>query len=597
MSENNPDILIPSLKELIDHLNKWNYYASESIKESEELLSVATDCTEDSKVIVKLSENQVMDDSTKVENEKNDIRTLKSKCELEKSVITQLLNLSKSSLELAYATLNYWENELLKATKWVQKARKRLEDANNNYADAIVNLENARIELESAKEQLDDCLNDGKRLCLPELAVVAAARINHVNALIKRKKAKIELRDSEKDLEKAILCKINCENAHKVSVQLVPSAQSTYNSAIEANDLIDRSFTDVTEADDISKKAEGTNDIQKEYLNETRVLLNNQIALNNEAEIIQIDNLNLTNSSQDLVLGSTRDLESRIESLIKFAQPTAIQKSASSDVTIKSFFKNPVTIAGSILAASTIFGADASSLTAGALMSLLAVGGNNKNGNKLPDISESGIFSKTGPKIQKFSTKHLGKKLKKIEKNVLDHPESITHKSLDEKLIKELPIFTGNEQKYILDKQRLNNQFLSCINTKKLNTNEIGSILLTKQNNPYFNKSINIDHNTSPIETYTYRSPYFSLNEKVKNTAKNILINQGPFEKYYDPIGKAIDDAANKEFPGHCVLSPNDKFEIKKAMQYEQYQHPTYLMQSMQASLYNNNYNSIKPLY
>ena len=45
MSGNNPDILIPSLKELIDHLKKWNYYASELLKESGELFSAATEST------------------------------------------------------------------------------------------------------------------------------------------------------------------------------------------------------------------------------------------------------------------------------------------------------------------------------------------------------------------------------------------------------------------------------------------------------------------------------------------------------------------------------------------------------------------------
>lgn len=594
MSENNPDILIPSLKEFIDHLNKWNYYASEAIRESEQLLSVANDCTNESKVMVTLSENQVLNDFAKVENEKNDIKICRSKCDLEKSVTTQLLNSSKSSLDLAFSTLNYWEEELRKTTDWVHKATKRLEDANINYETALVNLETAKNELESAKEQLGDCLSDGKRLCIPEFAAVAAAQIRHINALMKRKIARVELREAGEDLNKANSCLINCEKAHKISLELVPNAQSTYNSAIEANELMDRSLTDITSAESISQKAEGTSNSQKECLNETIVLLNDQIILNNEAEIIQLDNLNLTNSSQDLALGSTRDLESRIESLTKFAQPAGVQKSDLRGSAINTLYKSPVSTVGSILASSLILGPDASSMTASKYMALLAAGKSKIYDKKLPEINQSGIFNKTGPEIKGFSIKNLENKLGNEDENILIHSES--HKILDEKLIKGLPLFTTSEQKYILDKQSINNQYQNSIKNIILNYDKKDSNVITRGSNPYFAANRNTVSTPKPIKSFTYVSPYTALNEKVKNTAKDIFINRGSFEVYYDPIGKAIDDAEKKEFPGSCVLSPNDKHEIRKAMEFEQYQHPTYLTQSIEASL-NNNYNSIRPLY
>lgn len=594
MSEKNPDILIPSLKEFIDHLNKWNYYASEVIKESQELLSVANDCTEESKVMVTLSENQVMNDSVRVENEKKAIMILRSKCDLEKSITTQLLNSSKSSLDLAFSTLNYWEEELRKTTEWVQKATLRLDNAKINHKAALVNLENAKHELESAKEQLDDCLSDGKSLCLSEFAAVAAAQIKHINALIKRKIARVELRESNKNLERANSCLINCENAYKISLELIPSAQSAYKSAIEADGLMDKSLTDITSAEIISQKAEGTINCQKECLNETMVLLNNQIMLSNEAEIIQLDNLNLTNSSQDLALGSIRDLESRIESLTKFAQPAGIQESDLRGSTINTLYKSPVSTVSSILASSLILGPDTSLMTASKYMSLLSADKCKANDKKLPEINESGIFNKTGPKIKDFTVKNLEKKLRNEDGNYLNYSES--NKTLDEKLIKELPLFTTSEQKYIFDKQSINNQYQFSIKNKMLNSYKEDSSPITIESNPYFFTNRNVVYNPKPIKSFTYVSPYTTLNEKVKNTAKDIFINRGPFEMYYDPIGKAVEDAEKKEFPGSCVLSPNDKYEIKKAMEFEQYQHPTYFTQSIQASI-NNDYHSIKPLY
>ena len=407
MSGKNPDILIPSLKELIDHLKKWNYYASELLKESWELFSAATESTENSKLIVKLSENHVLDDSAKLQNEKTDINILKSKCELEKPVASKLLISSKSSLDQANTTMDYWEDEFKKVTDWISSATKRLEVAKNNFAFAKLELDNAKIELENAKKSIDDReVNLENSFSMKESPDVVAARLRHNNAARKYEIAKLELQHAEKNLNKATSCMTNYDKACKIAVQLFSNAKSAYNSANETNELTEKSLYKVTEADNLFKKADEINYIQIESLNETSILLSNQISLHDEVETIQSENLNLTNSSQDLVFGSIQDLERRIEWLIKFAQPLTNQKSVPSDFSIRNLFKNPLAIAGSLLIATLIFGPNAFLLTSGTLMSLLALGVSEKSNYKLLNINESGAFNRTGRIIERVSTRN-----------------------------------------------------------------------------------------------------------------------------------------------------------------------------------------------
>lgn len=599
MSGKNPDILIPSLKELIDHLKKWNYYASELLKESWELFSAATESTENSKLIVKLSENHVLDDSAKLQNEKTDINILKSKCELEKPVASKLLISSKSSLDQANTTMDYWEDEFKKVTDWISSATKRLEVAKNNFAFAKLELDNAKIELENAKKSIDDReVNLENSFSMKESPDVVAARLRHNNAARKYEIAKLELQHAEKNLNKATSCMTNYDKACKIAVQLFSNAKSAYNSANETNELTEKSLYKVTEADNLFKKADEINYIQIESLNETSILLSNQISLHDEVETIQSENLNLTNSSQDLVFGSIQDLERRIEWLIKFAQPLTNQKSVPSDFSIRNLFKNPLAIAGSLLIATLIFGPNAFLLTSGTLMSLLALGVSEKSNDQLLNINESGAFNRTGRRIERVSTRNWNKK----EKGDLSSSEPTAQKSLEDKLVRELPLFSPEERKTIFDYQRLNHPAENYSFNQRTGNKNINNIIFNAGKNPH-----TLNTATEKIEPFIKNidnkyygkssEPNSSLNEKVKNSAKEILINRSPFEMYYDPIGKAIDDAANKEFPGHCVLSPHDKDQIRKVMEYEKYQYPTYAMQSTQASLLNNNYNTVKPLY
>ena len=358
MALNNPDILLPKLDELVDHLQKWNERATDITNESDHLQRISTDQLATFNHYLSIVCNEVEEDGLRVANNRKEVKRLLNKCEAELVEAKNLQTETENVLLEGQEIFTYWKEELSKALSWLARAKERrriaeidlanaqseLGAAQNELANANMELRRAKDALANAIRALNNCRNsydtdrEGRRYpkdCSyyesavrdAEARVVRAERdvTNAMARLIQAedwvRKANQELNDARAEVKEAQLRVEWCQKALNYSKEGMIQAKAAHLAILYSLNMAERSYEEAQAAEISQQKATARHKDQMALIAIMNGTFGNAASAHNDARRNQISAVGYANTSQNLASNGLEELGVRIDYLVRFAQP------------------------------------------------------------------------------------------------------------------------------------------------------------------------------------------------------------------------------------------------------------------------------------
>jgi len=338
MSINNPDILLPLLDDLIDHLQKWSYRTSDTMNESDRMQLLATNMLEEYKHKVAVVKNQSEEDLLLAERTELEVVGLVQKSQSELQSATILLAQSTVTLSKATSTKQHWESELMKARVWLETAKAELRSAILELSNAEQELQVAKNELYYAERALQDCQNSyvvdkngnkRRRDCSGYASAVSSARTRVNRARNWVSQAQTQKNYAEAEVARA-RARVNfCTDKLAYAEKAVKDAALACDFAKQSLSFAERSCEEAQAAKASQERAMEKAIQQKELVEEMLAKLLVAISEHGDAHYKQRDAESYANTAQNLLRNGVQELDIRLDFLRKFAQvPTFIKPSS-----------------------------------------------------------------------------------------------------------------------------------------------------------------------------------------------------------------------------------------------------------------------------
>jgi chromosome segregation ATPase len=221
-----PRLLMVALGDLRTESERWSVVVSDVIAEATAIQRQAVQSVQDAQRRALLAQAQAEKDRDWVIAERRAAETLSDRCQSAKGNAAEMVVTSDTAVDDAKKTLHFWEEELVKALAWLDRAKARLARARAELQLAEHLLAAAEAELRYARSRLAACQsNKERRNCNPERAAVYNAEVNVAAAQQRVFVARIEVEAAEEEVRQAEARVMCCQRAVACAQDALRQAQ------------------------------------------------------------------------------------------------------------------------------------------------------------------------------------------------------------------------------------------------------------------------------------------------------------------------------------------------------------------------------------
>ncbi len=328
MGITNPDILIPKLNDLLEHISRWEESSNESLREANETQKIANDKVEQGIYEANIMLNQAEQDFLTVSTFKAEAEEFHARYQEYLSQVIQLEQATQSQKLRAEQTLSYWNLELQKALAWLEQAKFELQQAIIAVNQAEQDVYHAESQLRNAEASLRNCQQtvyrdkDGRESrpdCSGHMRAVSSAQQRLSQARLQLQMAQERKHRAEIEVARA-QARVNCcNNAVAFSEQAVQAAYTALQYAVQAVNYAERTLEQTQVALQHSNLAEEKANLEEVIAQEAFSASQDSIR-NNEQSQLNLKKAEIhCDAANNLAVTGRQELDVRLGYLREFA--------------------------------------------------------------------------------------------------------------------------------------------------------------------------------------------------------------------------------------------------------------------------------------